>query len=111
MNAITQVLTDDRGLEPLDEIWRQVSNQSPRLEPILREAKRRALETLLTSEFTVLTRLLARIASGHFSTRDESADSLRQALELYVLHFPVYRTYLTSAGPGAHDRKLINDTI
>src|SRR5437868_13846249 len=91
MNAITQVLTDGHGLEPLDEIWRQVSNQSPRLEPILREAKRRVLETLLTSEFTVLTRLLARIASGHYSTRDYSADGLRQALEPYVLHFPVYR--------------------
>ena len=111
MNVITQVLTDGRGLEPLDEIWRQISNQSPKLEPILREAKRRVLETLLTSEFTVLTRLLARIASGHYSTRDYSADSLRQALELYVLHFPVYRTYLTSSGPSAHDRELISTTI
>ena len=111
MNAITQVLIDGQGLEPLDEIWRQISNQSPKLEPILREAKRRVLETLLTSEFTVLTRLLARIASGHYSTRDYSADSLRQALELYVLHFPVYRTYLTPAGPSAHDRALISTTI
>ena len=111
MNVITHVLTDGRGLEPLDEIWRQISNQSPKLEPILREAKRRVLETLLTSEFTVLTRLLARIASGHYSTRDYSADSLRQALELYVLHFPVYRTYLTSSGPSAHDRDLISKTI
>ena len=78
---------------------------------MLKEAKRRVLETLLTSEFTVLTRLLARIASGHYSTRDYSADSLRQALELYVLHFPVYRTYLTSSGPTGHDRKLISETI
>ena len=111
MNAITQALTDGRGLEPLDEIWRQISNRSPQLEPMLKEAKRRVLETLLASEFTVLTRLLARIASGHYSTRDYSADSLRQALELYVLHFPVYRTYLTSSGPTAHDRKLISETI
>ena len=72
-------------------------------------AKRRVLETLLASEFTVLARLLARIAAGHYSTRDYSADSLRQALELYVLHFPVYRTYLTAAGPTAHDRALIDD--
>jgi (1->4)-alpha-D-glucan 1-alpha-D-glucosylmutase len=111
MNVITQVLTDGSGLDPLDEIWRQISNRSPKLEPILREAKRRVLETLLTSEFTVLVRLLARIASGHYSTRDYSADSLRQALELYVLHFPVYRTYLTSSGPSAHDRELISRTI
>ena len=111
LNVISQALLDGKGLEPLDEIWRQVSNMSPRLEPVLLRAKRRVLETLLTSEFTVLTRLLARIAGGHYSTRDFSADSLRQALELYVLHFPVYRTYLTPAGPSAHDRALISDTI
>jgi (1->4)-alpha-D-glucan 1-alpha-D-glucosylmutase len=111
LNAITQVLVAGKGLEPLDEIWRQVSNMPPKFEPVLLQAKRRVIETLLTSEFTVLTRLLARIAGGHYSTRDFSADSLRQALELYVLHFPVYRTYLTAAGPSAHDRALISETI
>src|SRR6266704_3261608 len=111
LNVITQVLIDGKGLEPLDEVWRQVSNMRPRLEPVLKDAKRRVLETLLTSEFTVLTRLLARIAGGHYSTRDYSADSLRQALELYVLHFPVYRTYLTSADPLPHDRTLISEAI
>ncbi|HYW64026.1 MAG TPA: malto-oligosyltrehalose synthase [Bradyrhizobium sp.] len=111
LNAISQVLVDGKGLEALNEIWRQVSNQSPKLEPVLLEAKRRVLETLLTSEFTVLWRLLARIAGGHYTTRDFSPDSLRQALELYVLHFPVYRTYLTPAGPSAHDRALISQTI
>jgi (1->4)-alpha-D-glucan 1-alpha-D-glucosylmutase len=111
MNAITQLHADGKGLDALDEVWRQISNQPPKLEPVLKEAKRRVLETLLTSEFTVLVRLLARIASGHYSSRDFSADSLRQALELYVLHFPVYRTYLTGAGPSAHDRALIEMTM
>jgi (1->4)-alpha-D-glucan 1-alpha-D-glucosylmutase len=111
LNLITQVLVDGDGLGPLDEIWRQISNRSPKLTPVLMQAKRRVLETLLTSEFTVLTRLSARIAGGHYSTRDYSADSLRQALELYVLHFPVYRTYLTSTGATAHDRALISETI
>jgi (1->4)-alpha-D-glucan 1-alpha-D-glucosylmutase len=111
LNTITQALVDGKGLDPLDEIWRQISNMPPRLEPVLKEAKRRVLDTLLTSEFTVLRRLLARIAGGHYSTRDYSADSLRQALELYVLHFPVYRTYLTSADATEHDRALISETI
>jgi (1->4)-alpha-D-glucan 1-alpha-D-glucosylmutase len=111
MNAIAQILVEGKGLEPLDEIWRQISNRSPKLAPMLKEAKRRVLETLLTSEFTVLWRLLARIANGHYSTRDFAADSLRQALELYVLHFPVYRTYLTASDPTPHDRALIAETI
>jgi (1->4)-alpha-D-glucan 1-alpha-D-glucosylmutase len=111
MNVLTHLLIDPRGLDSLDEIWRQVSNQPPQLKPVLEASKRRVLETLLASEFTVLTRLLTRIANGHYSTRDYSADSLRQALELYVMHFPVYRTYITAAGPTAHDRTLIDETI
>jgi (1->4)-alpha-D-glucan 1-alpha-D-glucosylmutase len=111
LNVITQVLVDGAGLEPLNEIWRQISNTSPKFDPVLKEAKRRVLDTLLLSEFTVLTRLLARIAAGHYSTRDFSADTLRQAFGLYVLHFPVYRTYLTAAGPAPHDRTLIAQTI
>ncbi|MET0222517.1 MAG: malto-oligosyltrehalose synthase, partial [Tardiphaga sp.] len=79
LNVITQVLVEEKGLSPLDETWRQVSNTSPKFDPLLKEAKRRVLETLLLSEFTVLTRLLARIANGHYSTRDFSPDTLRQA--------------------------------
>jgi (1->4)-alpha-D-glucan 1-alpha-D-glucosylmutase len=111
LNTITRVLANQNGLEALDETWRQISNMPPALAPVLKAAKRRVLETLLTSEFTVLARLLARIAAGHYSTRDFSADSLRQALELYVLNFPIYRTYLTAAGASPEDRALISDTV
>jgi (1->4)-alpha-D-glucan 1-alpha-D-glucosylmutase len=111
LNTITRVLANQSGLDALDETWRQISNLPPALSPVLKAAKRRVLETLLTSEFTVLARLLGRIAVGHYSTRDFSADSLRQALELYVLNFPIYRTYLTTADTSDGDRALISDTI
>ncbi len=111
LNTITRVLANQSGLDALDETWRQISNLPPALTPVLKAAKQRVLETLLTSEFTVLARLLGRIAVGHYSTRDFSADSLRQALELYVLNFPIYRTYLTAAGASDGDRALISDTI
>ena len=64
MNAITQVLIDGEGLEPLDDPG--CTTTSRQLDPVLKAAKRRVLEGLLTSEFTVLSRLLARIASGHY---------------------------------------------
>ena len=31
LNTITQVLIDGKGLEPLDEVWRQISNTPPKL--------------------------------------------------------------------------------
>ncbi len=111
LNVITRLLIDNKGMEILDETWRQASNVAPNFAPELFKAKRRVLETLLTSEFTVLTRILARIASGHYSTRDFSAASLRRAFELYVQHFPVYRTYLTSTVISPRDRELISQTI
>lgn len=111
LNEITRVLANQKGVESLGDIWRQASNVSPDFDPVLRNAKQRVLETLLASEFTVLTRLLARIAAGHYSTRDYSEDSLRQALEIYVLHFPVYRTYITGSKPPPPARELIASVI
>jgi (1->4)-alpha-D-glucan 1-alpha-D-glucosylmutase len=111
LNTITRVLLDPNGLAPLDDVWRQASNSAPAFEPVLRAAKRRVLETMLASEFTVLVRLLARIAAGHYSTRDFSEASLRLALELFVLNFSVYRTYITASGPSQSDRALIKLAI
>ena len=35
--------------------------------------------------------------------------SLRAAFELFILHFPVYRTYLTASGPSGKDRAIIEE--
>ena len=93
-----------RGLSILDRTWRASSGDERSFEEIVIEFKRRVIATILSSEFTVLTRLLARIAAGHYSTRDYTAERLRIALELFVLHFPIYRTYLTPSGPSREDR-------
>jgi (1->4)-alpha-D-glucan 1-alpha-D-glucosylmutase len=111
LNRFNEVLLFPQGHTELQDIWRQATNLAPSFGPVLIEAKRRVLETLLVSEFTVLTRLLARIAAGHYSTRDYSEDSLRQALTLYVLHFPVYRTYIRGRSANASDRQTIETTI
>src|SRR6185503_1915701 len=66
---------------------------------------------MLASEFTVLVRLIARIAAGHWLSRDYTIDRLRLALELFILNVPVYRTYVTAAGPSATDRALIAQAI
>jgi (1->4)-alpha-D-glucan 1-alpha-D-glucosylmutase len=98
LNVISRVLVDDRGLSLLDRTWREVSGDGRGFDDIVIESKRRVIATILSSEFTVLARLLVRIAAGHYSTRDYTAERLRAALELFVLHFPIYRTYLTPSG-------------
>jgi (1->4)-alpha-D-glucan 1-alpha-D-glucosylmutase len=111
LNVISHVLVDGNGLEPLERTWRAFTGEQTLFPEMLDIAKRRVIDTMLASEFTVLTNALARIAAGHFSTRDYSLVRLRDALELYVLAFPVYRTYVTAGGASDMDRATIDTVI
>jgi (1->4)-alpha-D-glucan 1-alpha-D-glucosylmutase len=111
LNVISRTLVDDRGIDVLDHVWRAASGENRGFDEILIEAKGRVLDSSLASEFTVLSHLLARIATGHYSSRDYSATRLREAFRLFVLHFPVYRTYITGSGPSTADRKIIESAI
>ena len=111
LNHMSHVLLDPTGLESLDQTWRHFTGEQGRLEDILADAKRTVLETMLASEFSVLTRALSRIAAGSFATRDFVTERLRAALEAYVLEFPVYRTYIAIGGPSDRDRAVIAEVI
>ena len=111
LNTISRLLVDPWGMPALEAAARKLTGRSQPFEQVVSEAKRRVLDTLLASEFTVLARLLARIAAGHWRTRDFTLDRLRAALRLYVLNFPVYRTYVTPDGATPADRATIARTV
>jgi (1->4)-alpha-D-glucan 1-alpha-D-glucosylmutase len=111
LNLISRLLVDNRGRAGLDRLWHDISQDGRTFDLILQAAKRHVLENILASEFTMLARLLARIAAGHYRTRDHAAARLRAALELFVLHFPVYRTYVTSSGASPEDRAVIERAL
>lgn len=111
LNLIARGLLDDSGLVPLDRIWRDFTGQTEHFEQILLAAKGRVLDSMLASELTVLSRALARIAAGHFSTRDYTEGRLQAALRSYLLQFPVYRTYVTATRTRDADRALIAAVI
>ncbi|MDO8878936.1 MAG: malto-oligosyltrehalose synthase [Pseudolabrys sp.] len=111
LNVISRVLVDGKGIEALERTWRAFTGEQTSFPAMLDTAKRRVIDTMLASEFTVLSRALARIAAGHFSTRDFTLNRLREALQLYVLAFPVYRTYVTAGGASQADRATIDAAI
>jgi (1->4)-alpha-D-glucan 1-alpha-D-glucosylmutase len=111
LNTISRVLVDGRGLDRLERSWRTFTTERAEFAAILEAAKLHVIESMLASEFTVLTRALARIAAGYFATRDFTLDRLRAALQLYVLEFPIYRSYVTAAGADAKDRDTIESAI
>jgi len=111
LNVISRVLIEQSGREKLEALWGEIDPPHKDFETVLEAAKLRVLDTIMASEFHVLVQLLSRIAAGHYTTRDYSVDRLREALRLYVLEFPRYRTYVTAAGAGEADRAMIGRTI
>jgi (1->4)-alpha-D-glucan 1-alpha-D-glucosylmutase len=111
LNVISRVLLDDRGLPLLDRLQRDISGDRRSFEAILAESKLDVISNLLASEFNTLVRLLSRIAAGCYRTRDFDETRLHAALRRYVIHFPVYRTYVTSTGASETDRAMIGRTL
>jgi (1->4)-alpha-D-glucan 1-alpha-D-glucosylmutase len=111
LNSISRVLLDDRGLVVLDRTWRQLNTAVGGFDEVLIAAKRHVINNVLASEFTSLVRQIARIAAGHYASRDYDTQALRAALELFILHFPVYRTYIRSSGPSPADRQTIEGAL
>ncbi|HWC91706.1 MAG TPA: malto-oligosyltrehalose synthase [Pseudolabrys sp.] len=111
LNIISRVLVDGGGLDQLEKTWRDFTGERRNLAAMVEEAKLTVIDTMLASEFNVLARALARIAAGHFSTRDFTVNRLRTALQRYVIEFPVYRTYATAAGAAASDRQIVEGAI
>ncbi|HEY4403514.1 MAG TPA: malto-oligosyltrehalose synthase [Xanthobacteraceae bacterium] len=111
LNVISRLLLDGRGLAALDRLWRDISHDGRAFAEILLAAKRQVLETILAAEFMALVRLVTRIAAGHYGTRDYTGARLRAALELFIVYFPVYRSYITSAGASSADRTIIDGAL
>src|SRR5207302_1624034 len=80
LNVISRVLVAARGLPALDRAWQEAGGERRAFPTILEDARREVLDKLFASEFHALCGLLARIAAGHFATRDLADDRLRAAL-------------------------------
>ena len=111
LNLLSRVLLDGAGLPVLEQAWQTQAAPSRNFEQIVEESKARILDATMASEFTVLTRLLARIAAGHWPSRDFTLDRLRSAFEAFVIHFPVYRTYVANGVVSEADRATIARAI
>jgi (1->4)-alpha-D-glucan 1-alpha-D-glucosylmutase len=111
LNTISRVLLNPAGREKMNALWREIDPYRANFGRVLERAKLRILETIMASEFEVLVQLISRLAAGHFSTRDFAADRLREALRVYALEFPIYRTYVTASQTSERDRVVIDRTI
>lgn len=95
LNELNDVFVASANEETFDRIYTQFIGSHADYEKMRLDAKRTILDTVLASELNVLAHRLSQIAESSWYFRDFTLNSLRYALRETVLHFPVYRTYVT----------------
>ena len=85
--------------------------REPEFAEIVAEAKLYVLRYALDSELHVLAHQLYRLSQQSWATRDYTLSGLREALAEVIISFPVYRTYITSAGAHDEDRRYLDWAI
>jgi (1->4)-alpha-D-glucan 1-alpha-D-glucosylmutase len=108
MDEASGVLHDPAGEAPLSALWTESTGRSAVFEHEAREARRQILRENLTSELNGTAAALKRVADRDLVTRDFTLTALRRALTEVLVHFPVYRLYITPGGRSAEDKRILD---
>jgi (1->4)-alpha-D-glucan 1-alpha-D-glucosylmutase len=108
MDEAAGVLHDPAGEAPLSALWTETTGRSAVFEDEAREARRQILRENLTSELNGTAAALKRVADRDLATRDFTLTALRRALTEVLVHFPVYRLYITPSGRNAEDKRILD---
>ena len=103
MNQVSLLQHDPRGEARLKELWRQVSGRTDDFMEEVRQARQLVLNGTLAGDFEAVSQALLRVARSDVMTRDLTHGAIRRALQALIMHFPVYRTYITPCGRMAED--------
>jgi (1->4)-alpha-D-glucan 1-alpha-D-glucosylmutase len=108
---LNALLVDPAGERPLTRQYVRFTGMGQSFDELLYTRKHLVIRRQLSSDLTVLTNMLDTIAQLNRETRDYTLNGLREALTEITACFPVYRTYVTEAGPSATDRRHVDWAI
>ncbi len=107
LHDVHGLFVDGRNAAAMRRIWERFSGRRARVEDVVYESKRDVMESALASELNVLAHALNRISETDRGSRDFTLQSLHDMLREFVACFPVYRTYVSRAGHGDTDARLV----
>jgi len=111
MNVVNGLFVDSASRTKFDHLYAAFLDARLDFDDLLRHGKTMTVVHALASELNRLTTQLTRIAKRDRHTCDYTANALRRALVEVVACFPVYRTYVTTAGPRDDDRRHVDWAI
>ena len=105
-NLLNGLFVQPEALRKLQSINSRYNGRQD-FDELLYERKKLIIRVQLSSELTVLTNLLNTLSEQDRNTRDFTRSGLREALTEVAACFPVYRTYISTAGVSSEDRRFV----
>lgn len=103
MNQLSLLQHDPAGAETLGELWSRHSERPAEFIVEARLARQQILNGSLAGDFESVAQALLQVARDDLMTRDLTLGAIRRALQELIVHFPVYRTYISPRGRSAED--------
>ncbi len=112
LNLLNSLFVKTTQKKAVYDIYTAFTGMDVKIKDLVYLCKRLVLDVSLSSELHMLARRLDRIAEGHRSSIDFTAESLKTALSEVIACFPVYRTYIRENGQiTEEDRQYINHSL
>ncbi|MBK5529576.1 malto-oligosyltrehalose synthase [Pseudomonas sp. TH06] len=111
MNQLSLLQHDPAGEYVLGDLWQRRTERPAAFIEEARLARQQILNGSLASDCESVAQALLQVARDDLMTRDLTLGAIRRALQALIVHFPVYRTYISAMGRSAQDEGFFQQAM
>ncbi|MFJ2526678.1 malto-oligosyltrehalose synthase [Pseudomonas helmanticensis] len=103
MNQLSLLQHDPDGEHVLGDLWQRRTERPAAFIEEAQLARQQILNGSLASDCESVAQALLQVARDDLMTRDLTLGAIRRVLQALIVHFPVYRTYISAMGRSEQD--------
>ncbi|MBA4290099.1 MAG: malto-oligosyltrehalose synthase [Pseudomonas sp.] len=111
MNQLSLLQHDPDGEHVLGDLWQRRTERPAAFIEEAQLARQQILNGSLASDCESVAQALLQVARDDLMTRDLTLGSIRRVLQALIVHFPVYRTYISAMGRSAQDEVFFQQAM
>ncbi|MFJ4248367.1 malto-oligosyltrehalose synthase [Pseudomonas sp. NPDC089741] len=111
MNQLSLLQHDPDGEYVLGDLWQRRTERPAAFIEEAQLARQQILNGSLASDCESVAQALLQVARDDLMTRDLTLGAIRRVLQALIVHFPVYRTYISAMGRSAEDEVFFQQAM
>ena len=111
MNQLSLLQHHPAGAEPLARLWSEHSGRAADFAEEVQLARQQVLNGSLGGDFESVAQALLQVARDDLMSRDLTLGAIRRALQALIVHYTVYRPYVSARGRSAQDQRFFQQAL